>query len=685
MKIDGQANLLKVLGFAVVIREAENCFRLIGDAPSWFGKLCKHGASGCLPDPPEEHFPFLANFMVDAKAFWDTQNKGRLRSGMWIQCMPDGTQIALEASAVQLGREKLLLIESCDVAHTEKQALIQTGRELELNLDQSRRQQRIADHLRAELETRVEERSRDLLASNARLKSEIEERKRAEKSLADSEHRFRTLFDNLFDAQVLVNQQGRIRDVNSAACRLMASPKDALCTHQISDLFPAHEAQSIHNVLVTTLKAGMAPIDEICLYRDDHSAIPVEGGCVRLEINGDAHVVFSFHDVSYRKALQFQLQQAQKMEAIGTLASGIAHDFNNILSAIIGYAEIVRLDLDESTKTCHNLDQVLAAGNRAKDLVQQILTFSRQAETIVKSVKIRPIIVEALKLMRATLPSSIAIDTFLISRSTVRCDPTQIHQICINLCTNAGQSMAEDGGTIAVHLTDVTLDESFVSSHARLKAGDYVRLSVVDSGPGIPDSVIDKIFEPFFTTKPNGRGTGMGLSVVHGIVTAAGGAVTVQNQAGGGCRFDVYLPLFRERVDDSAGDSAGMPKGSERILFVDDETVQADLARQVLTRLGYDVVAKTSSVEALSLFEQDPAAFDLVVTDMTMPALSGKRLAQRIHAIRSDVPMILCSGFSSSISDTAAGEMGFTTYLKKPLVMKDMAVAIRQALDATTA
>ena len=187
---------------------------------------------------------------------------------------------------------------------------------------------------------------------------------------------------------MLVNQQGHIRDVNRAACRLMASPKDALCTHQISDLFPAHEAQSIHNVLVTTLKAGMAPIDEICLYRDDHSAIPVEGGCVRLEINGDAHVVFSFHDVSYRKALQFQLQQAQKMEAIGTLASGIAHDFNNILSAIIGYAEIVRLDLDESTKTCHNLDQVLAAGNRAKDLVQQILTFSRQAETIVKSVKI---------------------------------------------------------------------------------------------------------------------------------------------------------------------------------------------------------------------------------------------------------------------------------------------------------
>ena len=675
---------MKVLGFAVMIFEEENCFRLLGDAPSWFGKLCKHGLSNCLPDPPEEHFPFLANFMVDAKQFWDTQGNGRLRSGMWIQPLPDGTQIALEASAVLLGREKLLLLESCDVAHAEKQALIQTGRELGLNLDQHRRQQRISDHLREELEIRVQERSRDLLEANARLIAEIDERKRTEKSLADSEHRFRTLFDNLFDAQILVDARGRIRDVNRAACRLMASTKDGLCALQISDLFPAHEAGGIQDALSSTLDEGMAHIDEIRLHRDDHSAIPVEGGCVRLEMDGKAHVVFSFHDVSYRKALQFQLQQAQKMEAIGTLASGIAHDFNNILSAIIGYAEIVRMDLSESTKTCHNLDQVLAAGNRAKDLVQQILTFSRQAETIVKSVKIRPIIVEALKLMRATLPSSIVIHTFLVSRSTVRCDPTQIHQICINLCTNASQSMAEDGGTMDVHLSDVTLDESFVSNHSRLKPGDYVRLSVVDSGSGIPDAVIDKIFDPFFTTKPNGRGTGMGLSVVHGIVTAAGGLVTVQNRAEGGCRFDVYLPVYCQRVADSTEDPAGMPKGSERILFVDDETVQADLARQVLTRLGYEVVAKTSSVEALSLFEQDPAAFDLVVTDMTMPVLSGKRLAQRIQAIRPDVPMILCSGFSSSISDTAAGEMGFTTYLKKPLVMKDMAMAVRQVLDAVS-
>lgn len=683
MKIDKQTSLLKVLGVAALICEQEDRFRLIGDAPSWFGKLCKHGTSGCLPAPPEEHFPFLANFMVDAKAFWDKQCQGRLRSGMWLHPLADGTQIALEASAVLLDQEKLLLIESCDVEHAEKQSLIQTGRELGLDLDRHRRQQRLSEHMRSELETRVAQRTRELLQSNARLKSQIEERERTEKSLAESQHRFRTLFDNLFDAQVLVDAKGQIHDVNRAACRLMGSTKEELCGRLIGDLFSAYEADSIHEALIATLEEGMAHIDETSLHRDEHSVIPVEGGCVRLEMDGDRHVVFSFHDVSYRKTLQFQLQQTQKMEAIGTLASGIAHDFNNILSAIIGYTEIVRMDLSESSKACQNLDQVLAAGNRAKNLVQQILTFSRQAENIVKSVKIRPVVVEALKLMRATLPSSILINTFLLSRSTVRCDPTQIHQICINLCTNAGQSMAEDGGVMEVHLTDVTLVDTFVSTHCRIKPGDYVRLSVVDSGSGIPDSVIGKIFDPFFTTKPQGRGTGMGLSVVHGIVTAVGGAVMVENQAGGGCRFDVYLPVFHEQVTDSPVDPTGMPTGSERILFVDDETFQADLARQVLTRLGYEVVAKTSSVEALSLFEQDPAAFDLVVTDMTMPVLSGKKLVQRIHAIRPDVPMILCSGFSSSISDSAVGEMGFAIYLKKPLVMKEMAIAIRQALDTS--
>ena len=380
-----------------------------------------------------------------------------------------------------------------------------------------------------------------------------------------------------------------------------------------------------------------------------------------------------------------QLQQTQKMEAIGTLASGIAHDFNNILSAIIGYAELVRMDLGEPSGVRRNLDQLLAAGDRAKSLVQQILAFSRQTDTAVQPTQIRLVIMEALKLIRASLPSCVRIQPKLSSRSFVRCDPTQIHQICINLLTNAGQAMGEDGGIITVRLDDVALDETFTAFHPRTKPGGYVRFSVTDTGSGIPDAVIGKIFDPFFTTKPAGRGTGMGLSVVHGIVTALDGAITVHNQVSRGCRFDVYLPVCMGKTDDLPVVAEEMPTGVERVLFVDDEVFQADVGHQLLARLGYDVTASTDSVEALSLFEKDPSAFDLVVTDMTMPRLSGKRLAQRMRAIRPDVPMILCSGFSSSIDESNIGEMGFSAYLKKPLMIKEMADAVRQALDGAQA
>ena len=355
------------------------------------------------------------------------------------------------------------------------------------------------------------------------------------------------------------------------------------------------------------------------------------------------------------------------MEAIGGLASGIAHDFNNILSAIMGYTEIVRMDLEEDSLAVRNLNQVLAASNRAKDLVQQILTFSRQADSVNQSVKVNAVVAEALKLIRATLPTSITIRPRLESQSYVRCDPTQIHQICINLCSNAGHAMEADGGVLAVQLQDITLDADFASAHPGISPGAHIQLSVADTGQGIPEAVIGKIFDPFFTTKASGKGTGMGLSVVHGIVAATGGTVIVENRIGQGCRFNVYLPISSEAVVESASVQPVMQTGTERILFVDDEPFQVDLAVQVLGRLGYRVAARTSSVEALALFKQDPAAFDLVITDMTMPQLAGKALAKQMHALRPDLPIILSSGFSTSIREESARTMGFSAYLKKPV------------------
>jgi CheY-like chemotaxis protein len=324
---------------------------------------------------------------------------------------------------------------------------------------------------------------------------------------------------------------------------------------------------------------------------------------------------------------------------------------------------------------------VLVASNRAKDLVQQILTFSRQADSVNQPVRVDAVVTEALKMIQATLPSTIEIQQRLESQSYVRCDPTQIHQICINLCSNAGHAMEADGGMLEVQLTDITLDENFASSHTEIRPGPHIQLSVADTGKGIPDSVLRKIFDPFFTTKAFGKGTGMGLSVVHGIVAASGGAITVKNRVGQGCCFKVYLPVLTEPVSEASLAHQAMETGSERILFVDDEKFQADLVKQILSRLGYSVVAQTSSVDALALYKQDPAAFDLVITDLTMPQLTGKALAKKMHELRPELPIILSSGFSSSISDEAVRNMGFRAYLKKPLVISELSAAIREVLD----
>jgi len=382
-----------------------------------------------------------------------------------------------------------------------------------------------------------------------------------------------------------------------------------------------------------------------------------------------------------KKRLEAQLKQAQKMEAVGTLAGGIAHDFNNILSAVIGYAEIALEDVTEDTLLKKNLKEVLKAGERARELVNQILAFSRHSEETLQPLKVKIILKEALKLLRASLPSTIEIVQNIESDGCVLASPTQIHQILMNLCTNAGHAMQARGGRLNVSLTDVELDSRFTSQNPGASPGPYLKLTVSDTGHGIPQEVLDRIFDPFFTTKGIGEGTGMGLAVVHGIITNYGGIIQIESKADKGTTFDIFIPIIEKETDIQAAEQSSVPHGSERILFVDDEEIMVDVGRQMLERLGYRVTVKSSSVEALSLFKARRDAFDLVITDMTMPILTGDRLAVKLMAIRPDIPVILCTGYSAQVSEEKAKSLGIKAFVMKPLVRISLAKTIRSVLD----
>jgi PAS domain S-box-containing protein len=389
-------------------------------------------------------------------------------------------------------------------------------------------------------------------------------------------------------------------------------------------------------------------------------------------------------DVTQKWQLEKRLAQAQKMEAIGTLAGGIAHDFNNILSAIMGYTELSLIDIQQDSAVSNNLKQVLKAGGRAKELVQQILTYSRQRENEMQPIKINLIVNEALKLLRASLPSTIRINNNITSNLAVMSDPTNIHQVIMNLCTNAGHAMQENGGLLEVSLSDVAIDADFTKDHPGLNPGKFVRLTVSDTGHGMSPEVIERIFDPFFSTKKKGEGTGMGLSVVHGIVKSHGGTLTVDSTPGQGSVFKAFFPAIESEWVPDNKHADLMVTGTENILFVDDEAFQADIARQMLSRLGYRLITCTSSGEALELFRQSPEKFDLVITDMTMPQMTGDVLARKLISIRPDIPIIVCTGYSDRIDTDIANDIGIRELLMKPVVMKDIAQCIRRVLDEGT-
>ncbi len=387
-----------------------------------------------------------------------------------------------------------------------------------------------------------------------------------------------------------------------------------------------------------------------------------------------------------RRRMEDQLLQAQKMEAIGTLAGGIAHDFNNILGAIIGYTEISLYDLPENTNARNNLTQVLQAGNRARDLVKQILAFSRKSNPDQELIDIVPITKEVLKLLRASLPSTIDIRSRIAPEiGLILADPTQIHQVLMNLCTNAAHAMEDGGGRLDVELTTVQLTVEARSTLPDVEPGCYVQLNVRDNGHGIDPAILDRIFDPYFTTKEMDKGTGMGLAVVHGIVRSQKGCIQVRSRIAGGSEFEVLFPVAQRQADQESTMERPVVKGSERVLFVDDETALVQLGKAMLERLGYEVCACTDSLEALEAFRADPDRFDILVTDLTMPNMTGVRLARKLREIRHALPVVICTGYSDQLTPEHVRSLGISGLLFKPLVLSDLSQEVRRALDESRA
>ena len=385
-------------------------------------------------------------------------------------------------------------------------------------------------------------------------------------------------------------------------------------------------------------------------------------------------------DITNELIMEEQIRQSQKMEAIGTLAGGIAHDFNNILSAVFGYTELALNSLNNRNIQERYLKEILNASERARDLVSHILTFSRKANLDQKPMIPKYVIRDALKLIRASLPSTIEIKETLNSSAAVLGNPTQIHQMAMNLCTNAGYAMKEHGGILEVSLEEVTLDDDYAAQHQDLEAGEYLQLRVTDTGGGIVPEIMERIFDPFFTTKPPGEGTGLGLSAVHGIAKSMNGTVTVANKVGQGASFMVYLPTVQMEiplVDETLQQT--LPRGAERILLVDDEEAIIQSSETLLRGLGYSLRSFTKSNAAWETFSKAPDAFDAVVTDYTMPHMTGIELARKMRNIRPDIPVIICSGYFS-LQDEFPESDSFE-FLKKPFHLHDLAITLRRALD----
>ncbi|MEJ2155288.1 MAG: PAS domain S-box protein [Desulfobacteraceae bacterium] len=482
---------------------------------------------------------------------------------------------------------------------------------------------------------------------------------------------------------IITDLEGRIHYVNAAFERISGYLRSEVIGLTPAILKSGEHDEQHYKTLWQNLKAGDLWSGRMTNRRKDGSLFEVEATIIPVHrFNGKVTDYLSVErDISRELLREKQMQQAQKMEAIGTLAAGIAHDFNNILAAIVGYTDITLHGIPKDSPHRAHLKKVLKAGDRAKSLVNQILAFSRSDEKETRPVVLQIILKEVMKLLKATLPSTISIQANLNSDAAIMANPTQIHQVIMNLCTNASYAMRENGGALSVILEPYTLDNAHPIGNETLEAGEYVRLVVEDTGEGIPPDSVERIFDPFYTTKKPGEGTGMGLAVVHGIVTECGGTIQVHSESGRGSSFEILLPVIDGETDSDVADDRPVPVGHERILFVDDESFIVDIGVQILKTLGYKVTGVTDSKEALAYFTRSPENFDLVITDMTMPHMTGDLLGQKMLALRPDIPIIITTGYSEKLNEASIRSLGFSGIAYKPLIIKELATIVRQTLD----
>jgi len=514
---------------------------------------------------------------------------------------------------------------------------------------------------------------------------DISKRKKSDEALKKERDRAQQYLDIAGVMFIAIDTSQHVTMINQKGCDILGYEEQEIVGKNWFDNFIKTEnTEDIKGIFNEMISGNINPFEYI-----EHS-VWIKGGEERniawhnsIIRNESGHIIgtlSSGEDITERKRIEKHLQQAQKMEAIGTLAGGIAHDFNNILTAITGYTELSLSKVEKGTPIHDNLGKVLKAGKRARDLVLQILTFGRQNDQALVSVRIKPVVKEAVKFIRATLPTSIEIRNNIHSNPTVLADQTQVHQIIMNLCTNAGHAMQDDGGTLEIGLEIVDPGPELKGRFRELRRDGYAKLSVKDTGAGIPPDKIDKIFDPYFTTKEKDKGTGLGLATVHGIVRSHGGAVTVESHPGEGTTFEVYLPLAPDSYEENV-DTEDLTTGrGERILLVDDEKDVMEVEKEILEELGYTVLATDKADEALAVFARQPDDFDLVISDMTMPKITGDKLAVELIKIRSDIPILLCTGFSESMSLEKAESMGIKGFLMKPVTVKSLSHEVRKVL-----